>query len=403
MKKTTLYLFYFLSLSIYGLVRISGTVYDQDNIPLEEASVYINNTSIGTTTNNEGFFELTVKEGTYEIIVSYVGFETKKYPLNTKTYKNPIQFKLVSIYSKLDEVVIKKKVKRRLSAREKVYKKRFEKKFLGESKLGKNCELLNENALDFEYGEYSHTLEAWTSEPLQIINKNLGYKISYDLIHFKLTPTDVNYLGNVRYEELQGSEKDRKKWKKNRLKAYRGSTMHFLRSVMKGTVKEEGFVVDQFERKPNAKRPSYKEIVEAKKLVDRNAVLQRDPFRPEAPDSKVLKAKRILERSKLPEFIDKVTKKNLDAKDYTLIYEGEHNLVFSDYLRVTYTKEATDRNYDAKKRNSKAQISLILLYKKVVEIRKSGIFKKPLDVFLQGYWAFEKVGDALPLDYDPEQ
>ena len=40
--------------------------------------------------------------------------------------------------------------------------------------------------------------------------------------------------------------------------------------------------------------------------------------------------------------------------------------------------------------------------KEEVELNDIGTFKEPLDALLLGYWGFEKVGDALPLDYQPD-
>ncbi len=403
MKKLTTLLFCLSFISIWSQIKISGTVVDEENQPLIGASVYINNTSIGTDTDDEGYFAFTVKEGSYELVVSYIGYDTKKYPIDTKTFKAPIQVKLKSIYDELDEVVIvKKKKKKRRNAKQKAYIRRFKKKFLGESRFAKNCEIKNEEALDFNFDPYENVLDAYTSEPLIIINKSLGYEIKYDLVHFTLTPLSVSYLGNVKYKKLEGSEKEQRKWIKNREKAYLGSKMHFLRSLMKEKVKEQGFVVDLFERKPNPKRPTYKEIADAERVLTRTSGLQRDPFgRSDVPNSEVSKAKKTLEKAQLPEFVDKVKKRDIPVADYSLVYEGEYNLRFPDYLRVTYLKEAQDPNYKpGKEGNSKYQVSIILLYNKVVEIRKTGVFKKPLDVFLQGYWAFEKVGDILPLDYE---
>lgn len=405
MKKLTTLLFCLSFFSIWSQIKISGTVIDEENEPLIGASVYINNTSIGTDTDDEGYFAFSVKEGSYELVVSYLGYDTKKYALNTKSYSGPLKFKLKSISDVLDEVVITGiKKKKRRSSKQKAYTRRFIKKFLGESRFAKSCEIKNEEVLDFDYDPYEDVLDVYASEPLIIHNKALGYEIKYDLVHFTLTPLSVSYLGNVKYKKLKGSEKDQRKWIKNRKKAYLGSKMHFLRSIMNEKVRQEGFVVDLFERNPNPKRPTYKEIADAKRVMTRTSGLQRDPFgRSDVPNSDVSKAKKVLEKAQLPEFVDKVVRRDIPLSEYSLVYEGEYNLKFPDYLRVTYLNEAQDPGYKpGKEGNSRYQVSIILLYNKVVEIRKSGVFKKPLDVFLQGYWAFEKVGDILPLDYEFE-
>jgi len=54
--------------------RISGKVLDSNNHPLIGAAVYLNNTSIGTTTNDLGEFELFIKAGVHDLIISYLGY-----------------------------------------------------------------------------------------------------------------------------------------------------------------------------------------------------------------------------------------------------------------------------------------------------------------------------------------
>jgi hypothetical protein len=47
------------------------------------------------------------------------------------------------------------------------------------------------------------------------------------------------------------------------------------------------------------------------------------------------------------------------------------------------------------------QASKLVLYTESVLLDKSGIFIEPLDIFMEGYWGYEKTADALPLDYIP--
>ena len=50
------------SLSLVAQKTIKGKVLTNKSTPLEGAAVYLNNTSIGTTTDENGEFELSVKE-----------------------------------------------------------------------------------------------------------------------------------------------------------------------------------------------------------------------------------------------------------------------------------------------------------------------------------------------------
>ncbi|MEN8776985.1 MAG: TonB-dependent receptor, partial [Polaribacter sp.] len=106
--KRIFFLFFLLSISVYGQekVTISGTVYDnQTNETLIGVSIYFPELSTGTTTNEYGFYSLTIPTGTYKIQVSYLGFTTinKSINLTQKITKN---FKLSESSESLNEIVI---------------------------------------------------------------------------------------------------------------------------------------------------------------------------------------------------------------------------------------------------------------------------------------------------------
>ena len=58
---------------------LTGTVYDQDGLSVIGANVYVKgNPSKGVATDLDGKFELTLSENENTIIVSYVGYATKR-------------------------------------------------------------------------------------------------------------------------------------------------------------------------------------------------------------------------------------------------------------------------------------------------------------------------------------
>ncbi len=62
----------------YG--RITGKVVDETGSPLPGASVMLTGTNLGTTTDSNGNFVLSVPEGTYTVTVSFIGFKKLEYP-----------------------------------------------------------------------------------------------------------------------------------------------------------------------------------------------------------------------------------------------------------------------------------------------------------------------------------
>ena len=69
---------FFLPITVFSQLTINGTVSDGSlNKPLPNATVVIENTYTATVTNSEGKFELkNLKEGNYQIRISYLGYET---------------------------------------------------------------------------------------------------------------------------------------------------------------------------------------------------------------------------------------------------------------------------------------------------------------------------------------
>jgi hypothetical protein len=85
---------------------VSGTVYDDlSNETLIGVSIYFPEINAGATTNEYGFYSITIPEGNYKMQVSYLGFATitETIELKQKITKN---FKLKEESESLDEIVI---------------------------------------------------------------------------------------------------------------------------------------------------------------------------------------------------------------------------------------------------------------------------------------------------------
>ena len=77
MKKITSIFFLLCSVGIFA--QIKGNVTDTNGEPLSFVSVYLENTLTGTTTNDNGDYELDLKKtGTYTIVFQYLGYKTLK-------------------------------------------------------------------------------------------------------------------------------------------------------------------------------------------------------------------------------------------------------------------------------------------------------------------------------------
>ncbi|CAM1342227.1 carboxypeptidase-like regulatory domain-containing protein [Tenacibaculum aestuarii] len=385
----------------FSQVLIKGNVLSETNEALEGASVYFNNTTIGTVTNSEGEFQLNIKEGNYTLVVSFLGYKTKQLLITPQSKELTLEIKLEEDNGVLNEVVIKKTV---YDDDWKYNLARFKQTFLGRTKLAQTCKILNEKDLYFEYSPKTNTLTAFAKNPLKIKHQGLGYIITYDLIDFTLKGQQLFFSGFAHYKNLKKNVS--KKWKQNRLEAYNGSQMHFLRSLTSKKLKEEGFVVNQFKRVPNPDRPSEEKIKMARellKLYGNSIDLSKLIEKPKNQSDSIIVT---IQKARLPKHEDYLYKKNVPYEDMIIYNNNTPYLSFKDHLMVIYTKEKEEENYliemfGKRKKASGVQTSNIVLLEGNAQIDKSGVLINPNAIFNEGYWGFEAFANMLPLDYQP--
>ena len=62
-----------------GFSQMKGTITNSKNEPLSSLNIYIENTYTGTTSNDEGHYELNVSASkTYTVVFQYLGYKTLK-------------------------------------------------------------------------------------------------------------------------------------------------------------------------------------------------------------------------------------------------------------------------------------------------------------------------------------
>lgn len=214
---------------------LKGTVLNaKTKAPIESATIYFDNTTLGVTTNLKGEFTINYTNAIKSpLVISFLGF--KKQIITDYRTRNNIVILLEETTEALNEVVIytddglTRKQKLRL----------FKKEFLGTSSFGKSCKILNEDDIIMRYNKNEKTLTAHSKVPLQIENKALQYLISYDLMHFVLrfkssNSLQVHAIGFYGTTYFRNSENIKtQKALRNRLKAYRGSRLKFMRALYK--------------------------------------------------------------------------------------------------------------------------------------------------------------------------
>ena len=106
--KYILFSFLFISQLFFSQekITISGTVYDNlTNETLIGVSIYFPEIKSGTSTNEYGFYSITIPKGEYKVQISSLGYQTifKTINLSEKITKD---FKLIEESESLDEIII---------------------------------------------------------------------------------------------------------------------------------------------------------------------------------------------------------------------------------------------------------------------------------------------------------
>lgn len=100
----------FLFLFTMGFAQVKGTITDQKGNPLPAVSIYIENTYIGTTSNEKGEYELKVKKPSkYILVFQNLGYKTQKIKYVIEPFTQVLDVELEEENITLNEVVISKK------------------------------------------------------------------------------------------------------------------------------------------------------------------------------------------------------------------------------------------------------------------------------------------------------
>lgn len=300
--KRLIYVFFFLPAIVFGQHNITGIVSDAKTkhaIPL--ATVYINGTTVGTTTDNEGAFSISVSGIPCQIVISHIGYDP--IVLSIENFNEP--HKKVGLNERIvqmDEVNVKGKNLRAKNIDE------FKMWFLGFDDWGRNAILINDEVLSFsrdrkkwgmkmipdiidgkriflsdpgsisgdvEWAKDSSeifmnraiNLKASAKEPLKVDLPLLGYTVQIELVDFIVQYASENgglqtsFLGYYYFIPYKTDrEKDLMKFNKNRQKAYYNSSQHFCRALYDKKLKENGYQLFEQMIDSTSKQKSYKEF-----------------------------------------------------------------------------------------------------------------------------------------------
>ncbi|MES2063162.1 MAG: carboxypeptidase-like regulatory domain-containing protein [Bacteroidota bacterium] len=365
MKRIFLLLVFLLPLTCLAqITTITGKLTNAtDKSAVADASVFLSNATVGNKSANDGAFILrNVKPGQYELVVTVLGYETYRQTVMAGNENLSLpDITLIPKTNELKEVVIKPD-----PDWERNYDT-FKQEFLGSSALAKECKILNPEMVDLEYDYAARTLNGSSYDFLEIENKALGYKVKYLLSKFtKNYKSGVLYFeGSALFEDMKGTPKQRRRWLKNRMIAYEGSSMHFLRSVVGNNTEANGFKVLRLIRKPN---PGYTGFND--------------------------------------KYIQTLVNIPLKTTEYTSITDvkGVFALKFTDCLYLMYTKkrDASPDNHVVQSLTMPNYLTTILSFAGPYALFDSnGVILNLASVNIEGNWGKSRMAEMLPVDYSP--
>lgn len=350
---------------------ISGKIIDFNTKQgLPAASVFLSNTSVGTNTNSAGEFKLELAgPGRFNLIVALIGYETYATEVSLQENITGLKIELKHQVAELEEVVVGNYDK---NGWEKwgIF---FMEMLIGNTPNALNCKLLNKDAVKFTFSKKENILRAYATEPLRIENNALGFDLTYSLTQF-----EHNYKTRIFFyqgyplfsERKPKNNRQYQKWLANRADTYKGSLMHFMRSVFRNKINEDGF--------------------EIKRII-----------RQKAPSATIR-----LNGEPLMEEVDVLINKPLNGDSIAFaIDDNTAGLQFKDYLQVVYKNKVMSPLYIRSKRDITLgdPVTAKLFMpdaSKVVSVLANGSYFFGKDILTLDYWAWsEKLSNLLPLEY----
>jgi hypothetical protein len=356
---TILCLFYALnSVAQSEAFTVTGRVLQSsNNEPMANASVFAEHTTFGTMTDAQGNFQLVLPNGGYELAVTFTGYQSESKRIRSADgAQQSFSFVLRPKEKEMEAVAVT--ASNEVKDGWEKYGSFFLEQFIGKSANSAYCKLENPTALKFYFSKKRNRLKVLADEALLVENKALGYRIRYSLDSFvhEYNSGLSQYTGFPLFEELPaGGENDIASVEKARELAFRGSILHFMRSVYQQQLRPEGFDV-QFIVKVNEKD---------------SAIRVRDYY----------------------------AALNYQMEDSSRTVSIRPN---QQEVGVLYTKEKPETAYAEANPDEpvKFQFSVLVFPPGAsIYIEPNGFYYDQSDLLIRDYWTWEKIADMLPYDY----
>jgi CarboxypepD_reg-like domain/TonB-dependent Receptor Plug Domain len=352
---------FLISGNVLAQVSLHGKVTDaKTKEALPFASIFINNTTIGTLADKNGDYTLKIPTGYSEVIFTFLGYHSKRARVTLITAGElALDMKLVEVDQTLQDITVK-------GTRDKEWEKSFKifkRVLLGETAMSPEAKILNAGYIDFEKTKDAGkwVLTAKASQPIEIENGALGYKISYDLKGFRATSDYYKFNGFVHFKPMNPKDAgEAKRWEENRLTVYNGSMRHFLKSILDRRLTQEGF--ETFVYRKGLEKARMRSTLFSDKLND-----MLTPYNPS-------------------DFVTTDT-----------IHSG-YRISFENKIEVHYLKSNTPgKNY----RDVFVPVTELEIKGEYADVSPEGILLNPDVLTAGGAMSEGRIADLLPYDYSP--
>ncbi|MEQ9103099.1 MAG: carboxypeptidase-like regulatory domain-containing protein [Rhodothermales bacterium] len=354
---------------IWGSVLEEGT-----NRPLAGVNVFVPNTMAGTMTDADGTYQFRYRTFSPGIVVaaSMIGFDmqTAEAMLDSSNEVH-VPFRLAATVYPLGEVSVTASTeewKRNLS--------RLEKLLFSTTRNGEDCTFQNPEYLVISFHEDTGVVSATADAPLVIHNNALGYALTIHDFSFTGSDLALRQGGEMQFRELEAtSNRQRRRWNDRRLKAYRGSTRHFIGALVSGTVTDAEYEVREVPRP--------------------GVVLHGSQYQ---PSIEITEMTGVGADTTVPLF-------NLSFKKVLLVmYHGESEpseyVQYQERINVRGSRWRSTTG-DPNAANRPYQASWLTLSGGSIVVDRRGMVYGPLSMERFGYWAWERLGEVVPNDYVP--
>ena len=325
------------------------------------ATVFFSGTNLFTACDENGQFHFReLKPGSYQIVVRAIGYQIITKSLNVIDRNINLTLQIFPSTEKLAEVTIKpvKQWYKNLEV--------FRQQFLGETANAFKCKIQNAEVLSFEVNNATGVFKCSASKPLIIINAALGYKLTYFLTSFVYNQktNTIGYQGYPYFEEMQGNVEQKQIWVYNRMLTFEGSIHNLICAIYENDLSKRGFSVYKIKNWLPMKTAKTGTAQIYPKLLKAEALLT------EKDQLKLLYS----EQSVLIVFNKQDEAENYKSENYSL------SGMFDNSGLKGY------------------QLSVISFLSPVT-IDQLGNYNPPQNLFIEGYMAWEHVGDLMPFGY----